>query len=304
MDRLQAMRLFTRIVELGSFSRAAEQLNLTRTAATQSIKQLEGHLGVRLLARTTRQVTPTVDGAGYYRRCLAILADVDEAEAEFFQAARHPQGRIRVDLSGSLCRLVLIPALPAFCERYPQIRLEISVSDRQIDLLREGVDCVLRIGELRDVPLVARRLGTLPQLTCASADYLTRHGTPTTLADLEGHQAVDYLSASSGKPVPFEFTVDGRVESRSLPATVAVNNGDAYVAACAAGFGLIQAPSYHVTRQLASGEFAEVLPGHRPPTLPLHALYPPNRQLSARVRVFIDWLAALFAGAAAGPGQE
>jgi LysR family transcriptional regulator, regulator for bpeEF and oprC len=294
MDRFQAMHLFTRIVELGSFSRAAEQLGLPRASATQAIKQLEARLGVRLLARTTRQVTTTADGAAYYQRCLAILADLEEAEAGFSEAARHPRGRIRVDLSGSLCRLVLIPALPAFCERYPLIRLEISVSDRQIDVIREGVDCVLRMGELRDVPLIARRLSELPQLTCASAGYLARLGVPTTLADLDSHTVVDYFSASSGKSMPLEFMVDGHIETRSLPATVAVNNGDAYVAACAANFGIIQVPYYHVTRQLASGEFVEILPQHRPPALPLNALYPPNRQLSARVKAFIDWLAELF----------
>jgi DNA-binding transcriptional LysR family regulator len=295
MDRFEAMRLFTRIVELGSFSRAAEQLDLPRASATQTIKLLEARLGVRLLARTTRQVTATADGAAYYQRCLAILADLEEAEAGISEAARHPRGRIRINLSGSLCRLLLIPALPAFCARYPLIRLEISVSDRQIDVIREGVDCVLRIGELRDVPLVARHLGELQQVTCASATYLARHGQPQTLDDLANHRVVDYFSASSGKTLPLVFMVDGRSETRSLAASLAVNNGDAYVTACAAGFGIIQVPAYHVTGQLASGEFVELLAQYRPPALPLHALYPPNRQLSARLRIFIDWLAELFA---------
>lgn len=295
MDRFQAMRLFTRIVEQKSFSRAAAQLDLPRASATQIIKQLEAHLGVRLLLRTTRQVQTTVDGAAYYQRCLSILAEVDEVEAAFSQAARHPQGRLRVDLSGSLCRLVLIPALPAFCGRYPEISLDISVQDRQIDLIREGVDCVLRFGELCDSPLVARRLAVMEQLTCASAGYLERYGVPAGLADLDGHRAVDYLSGSTGKAVPLEFAVDGRIETRALPATVAVNNGDAYVAACEAGFGIIQMPSYHVTRQLAAGSLIEILPQHRPPPLPLTVLYPQNRHLSPRVRVFVDWLAELFA---------
>ena len=294
MDRLQAMRLFTRIVELGSFSRAAEQLGLPRASATQIIQQLEAHLGVRLLARTTRQVTPTVDGAGYYRRCLRILADLDDAEAEFSQAAHHPQGRIRIDLPDSFCRLLLIPALPDFYTRYPLVRIEISVGDRQIDLIREGVDCVLRIGELRDSSLVARRLTLLDQVCCASADYIAAHGTPASLAELEHHRAVDYLSASTGKSVPFEFTLGSRIETRSLASTVAVNNGDAYVAACEAGFGLIQVPVYHVTRQLEAGTLVEVLPDFRPPPLPLTVLYPQNRHLSPRVRVFVDWLAELF----------
>ena len=304
MDRLQAMRLFTRIVELGSFTRAAGQLGLPRASATQIIKQLEAHLGVRLLARTTRQVTTTVDGASYYERCVAILAEIDEAEAEFSQSARHPQGRIRIDLSGSLCRLVLIPALPAFCRDYPRIRLEISVGDRQIDLVREGVDCVLRIGELGDVSLVARRLALLDQVTCASADYLDRHGRPKDLDDLDTHSVVDYVSASTGKSIPLAFAIGGRVETRNPAATLSVNNGDAYVAACAAGFGIIQVPRYHVTKQLASGEFEEILRQYRPPALPPNALYPTKRQLSARVRVFIDWLAELFADQARNEGPE
>ena len=299
MDRFDAMRLFARIVELGSFSRAAEQLGLPRASATQIIQQLEAHLGVRLLARTTRQVTPTVDGTGYYRRCLRILADLDDAEAEFSQAAHHPQGRIRIDLPDSFCRLLLIPALPDFYARYPLVRIEISVGDRQIDLIREGVDCVLRIGEPRDPSLVARRLTTLPQVCCASPAYLARHGVPAGLDGLAGHQAVEYQSASTGKSIPFEFAVDGRVETRSLPYMVAVNNGDAYVAACEAGFGLIQVPLYHVTRQLANGTLVEVLPAFRAPPLPLTVLYPQNRHLSPRVRVFIDWLVELFA-----PGER
>ena len=178
IDHLRALRLFTRIVELGSFSRAAEQLGLNRAAATHSIQQLERHLGVRLLARTTRQVTPTVEGAAYYERCVAILADLDEADAQFTQAARVPEGRIRLDLSAAMFRNVLAPALPEFSARYPQIRLEVSVTDRPIDLVREGVDCVLRAGDLRDVPLVARRLAHLPQVTCASAEYLAATAPP------------------------------------------------------------------------------------------------------------------------------
>ncbi len=295
MDRLQAMRLFSRIVELGSFSRAAEQLRLQRASATQIIKQLEAHLGVRLLSRTTRQVTTTVDGAAYYQRCVAILADLDEAEAEFSAAARSPRGAIRIDLPGSLCRLVLMPALPSFCARYPDIRLEITIADRLIDLLREGVDCVLRIGDPLEAPLIACRLGDLQQTTCASASYLARFGLPGTLADISHHRAVHYVSAAANKAFPLEFAVDGRIETLSLPGNVAVNNGDAYVAACMAGFGIIQVSTYLVSEQLATGELVEVLPQHRPPALPLNALYPPSRQLPTRLRVFLDWLVEMFA---------
>ncbi|WP_374243811.1 LysR family transcriptional regulator [Zoogloea sp.] len=295
MDRFQAMQLFTRIVELGSFSRAAEKLGIPRASATQIVKQLEAHLGVRLLQRTTRQVRATLDGDAYYQRCLAILADVADVEAAFTQAARHPQGRLRVDASTSFGRLVLIPALPEFCARHPEVSVELSLTDRQIDLIREGVDCVLRIGELRDSSLVARRLTALPQVCCASATYIARHGRPNRPSDLDRFEAVDYLSASTGKSVPFEFTVDGQVENRNVRARLGVNNGDAYVAACEAGFGLIQVPRYHVVRQLAAGTLVEVLQPYQPPPLPLSAVYPQNRHLSPRVRVFVDWLAEVCA---------
>jgi len=295
VDHLVAMRLFVRIVELKSFSRAAEQLELPRGSATQIIKQLEARLGVKLLLRTTRQVRTTVDGELYYARCSAILAEIDEVEAAFSQAARQPEGRIRINMSSSLCRHVLIPALPGFCTRYPDIVLDISVQDKQIDLISEGVDCVLRIGELRDSALVARPLARLEQITCASPGYLARHGMPDSLAALSGHRVVDYISASSGRSIPLEFDVDGRIEYRSLSASLAVNNGDAYVAACEADFGIIQLPTYHVRSRLKAGVLVEILPQHRPPSLPLHVLYPQNRHLSQRVRVFVDWLAELFA---------
>lgn len=295
MDRLQAMQLFTRIVDLGSFSRAAEQLALPRASATQIIKQLEAHLGVRLLQRTTRHVSPTLDGAAYYQRCISILADIEETEASFSQAARHPQGRLKVDLPASLGRIVVIPALPEFCERYPQITLDIGIGDRYIDLVRESVDCVLRLGELRDSSLVARRLNTLEQVSCASPAYVERFGAPVTLDELDAHRVVDYVSASSGKSSPLEFTVAGRVETRIVPSIVSVNNGDAYLAACEAGLGIVQVPRYRVNAQLAAGELVEVLPDLPPPPLPLSALYPHHRHLSPRVRVFVDWLAELLA---------
>lgn len=298
MDRFDAMQLFVRIVELGSFTRAAEQMGLQRATATQAIQQLEARLGVRLLQRTTRHVSVTSEGRAYHQRCLAILAEVAEADNAFTQGARQLKGVVRVDLSGSMWRHVLAPALPAFCERHPHITFDLSVSDRQIDLVREGVDCVLRSGALKDSALVARRLALQEQVTCASAAYLRRHGAPASLADLDAHRAVNYVSASSGKAVPLEFMVDGELQTRALPGSITVNNGDAYVAACEAGFGLIQLPRSHVMRQMAAGTLGEVLAQHRPPALPLSVLYPHRRHVPLRVRVFMDWLAELFQGSA------
>lgn len=305
MDRFHTMQLFTRVVELGSFTRAASQLDITRSAATQGIQQLEARLGVRLLLRTTRQVTATADGQAYYQRCRAILADVEDAEADFLHTRHQPQGRIRVDLSGSLCRRVLVPALPAFCERYPRIQLDISVRDRPIDLVREGVDCVLRIGALGDVPLVARPLGELHQVTCASPAYIARYGHPHTVADLSTpeaeHRTVGYISASRGRSLLLQFNVEGRLETLELPASVNVNNGDVYVAAGVAGLGLVQMSHYLAAAALASGALVEVLAPYRPPPLPLHVLYPPRHPLPARLRVFIDWLAQCFTPAPEAP---
>lgn len=293
MDRLMAMQLFTRIVELGSFTKAAKQQGLSRASATALIKQLEAHLGARLLQRTTRQVSATLDGRSYYQHCLAILSQVEEAESVFSQTALHPRGRLKIDLPASLGRLVVIPALPDFHERYPEIMLEISIGDRMIDLAREGVDCVVRIGELENSTLVARRLTALRQLTCASAAYVARRGLPTALEQLNEHQCVDYLSATTAKLQPLEFCIDGQVHTRALPAKVAVNNGESYVAACEAGFGIVQVPHFHVARQLQDGALVELLPQHRPPDLPMTVLYPHHQHMTPRLRVFIDWLAML-----------
>ncbi|MRW92986.1 LysR family transcriptional regulator [Duganella sp. FT80W] len=292
MDRFNAMRIFTRIVELESFSKAAEDLQIPAATATYTIKQLEARLGVRLLQRTTRHVSPTLDGQAYYQRCVRILADVEETEAGFGNSGVAPRGKLRVDLQGTLSRHYVLPRLQEFFARYPDIELEIGMSDRLVDLVREGVDCVLRVGELRDSSMVARRVATLQQVTCASAAYFERHGTPHTLEDLraQGHRAVNFYSASSGKMFPFDFIVDGEQRSVVLPGSVSVSTAEAYAACCASDLGLVQLPRYHVETQLRSGEFREVLAQWRPHAMPVSVLYPHARQLSPRVRVFVDWL--------------
>jgi DNA-binding transcriptional LysR family regulator len=295
MDRFDAMRVFTRIVELGSFTRAADQLQLPRATVTHTIKQLEARLGTRLLQRTTRQVHVTLDGEAYYQRCVQLLADLEEAETAFSQTAR-PKGKLRVDMQATLACEVVIPALPAFSARYPDIELEIGAGDRPVDLIREGVDCVLRGGELRDSSMVARRVALLEQVTCASRAYLQQHGVPLTPDALHEHWAVNYFSAQSGKTFPFEFIVGSQVQTMMLKSRVSVSSADAYVACCAADYGLIQAPRYHVAEQLAQGTLQEVLADFRPAPMPISVLYPQQRQLSPRVRVFVDWLAELFAG--------
>lgn len=293
MDRFDAMRLFTRIVELGSFSRAADDLQIPRATVTHAIKQLEARLGVRLLQRTTRQVSTTPDGHAYYARCMQLMADLEETESAFSAAASNPHGKVRMDLHGSLAMHFILPRLPEFCARYPQITLEIGMGDRTVDLVREGYDCVLRAGEPRDSSLVLRRVARLQQVTCASPAYLDRHGAPDTLEAFGTHQAINFLSSVSGKMLAFDFIVEGAAHSITLPGQVAVSHADAYVRCCEGGLGLIQLPRYHVRQQLADGSLVEVMAQYRPAPMPVSILYPHQRQLSRRVRVLVDWMTEL-----------
>lgn len=292
MDRFNAMRIFTRIVELESFSKAAEDLRMPAATATHTIKQLEARLGVRLLQRTTRHVSATPDGLAYYTRCVRILADVEETEAGFGNSGVAPRGKLRVDLQGTLAQRYVLPRLKEFFARYPDIELEIGLGDRLVDLVRDGVDCVLRAGEPRDSSMVGRRVASLRQVTCASAAYLDRYGTPATVDDLaaQGHRAVNFLSSNDGKPAPFDFIVDGAARSVTLPGSVSVGSAEAYLACCGNDLGLVQLPRYHVAAELDSGRFREVLAAWRPKPMQVSVLYPHARQLSPRVRVFVDWI--------------
>ena len=298
MDRFNAMLVFTRIVELGGFAKAADSLQMPRASVTVLIKQLEAHLGVQLLHRTTRQVSPTLDGVAYYQRCVLLLADLEEAEGLF--RSSQPKGTLRVEMPAAVGRLVVLPALPEFTDRYPQIELEVGLNDRPVDLIREGVDCVIRGGLTMDDSLVARPLVQMDQVTCASPAYLLAHGVPQSLDDLSGHQVVEYFSSASGKRYGLEFQVGDQVRLPYLPKRLAVNSAEGYLAACVAGYGLVQTPHYHVAQLLREGRLQEVLSDCLPPRLALTALYPQHRQLSPRVRVFVDWLVELCARPASG----
>ncbi|WP_330210407.1 LysR family transcriptional regulator [Pseudomonas sp. AM4(2022)] len=295
MDRFNAMRVFTRIVELGGFAKAADSLQLPRASVTILIKQLEAHLGVQLLQRTTRHVSPTLDGTAYYQRCVQLLTDLEETEAVFSTRRQNPRGTLSIDMPSGIGSLIVIPALPTFTALYPQIELEIGFNDRPVDLIREGVDCVLRGGPALDESLVARPLAMMEQLTLASPAYLEHMGTPTCLEQLAGHQMIEYVSSASGKRFGLEFLLGTELRPVNLPKVVAVNSSAGYFAACEAGYGLIQAPRYHALRQLAEGTLVQVLPEVAVPKMALTALYPPHRQLSQRVRVFVDWLVQLCA---------
>ncbi|WP_439607712.1 LysR substrate-binding domain-containing protein [Hydrogenophaga sp.] len=296
MDRFQEMQVFVRIAERGSFTQAADDLQLPRATVSNLIQRLEARLGVRLLERTTRTVRLTPDGEAYRQRCAGLLADLEEADGLFRQAA--PKGLLRVNLQGTLARNFVVPALPALLARHPQLELQIGEDDRLVDLVREGVDCVLRAGPLRDSSLVARRVALLPQITCASADYLARFGAPRTLADLAGHRAVNYLSSATGQALPLEFTVNGALKTLALSGVVSVTGADLYAGAAIAGLGLVQVPRYRVAAELAAGHLRELLADTPPPPLPVSVLYLQSRQLSARVRVFVQWLVEVFDQAA------
>lgn len=291
MDRIQAMRLFTRIVERGTFTRAAQDLQLPRPTVTHAIQNLEASLGVRLLERTTRNVQPTRDGALYYERCIRLLADLDETEGLFKSAA--PRGPLRIDMQGTLARFYIIPALPDFVRRHPDISLLISEGDRMVDLVGEGVDCVLRAGDLADSSLVGRRIATFEQVTCASPDYIKQFGVPATPDDLGEHKMVAYMASATGRPYPLEFMVDGQLTERMLASQVTVRGAEIYTASGLAGFGLIQVPRYRIEHEIAASRLQVVLARFPPPVMTFSILYPQNRQLSARVRVFSDWLTEL-----------
>ncbi|TAL94248.1 MAG: LysR family transcriptional regulator [Paraburkholderia sp.] len=290
MDRLQAIEVFTRVVETNSFSKAAELLDLPRGSVSNLIQGLEEHVGVRLLNRTTRSVSVTDDGALYYERCVRILADLADADSSLSNKIQNPSGMIRVDTSGTLARTLLLPMLDDFYRRYPEIEVRLGLADRNIDIVQDGVDCVIRMGALEESSLVARRIGNAALTTCASPAYLEEHGTPATIEDLRAHRAVNYVSARSGKTFPFEFEVDGEIVKVSLDGLLAVNDGTVYVSAGVRGFGIIQPSRFMVADLIGRGELREILTGYRTPTTPLSLVYPHRRNLSSRVRAFTDWV--------------
>jgi len=292
MDRLHTMQVFSRVAEHGSFVKAAEQLDLPRATVTNAVQQLERHLGVRLLHRTTRKVTLTHEGTLYLERCHRVLAELADAESLFAGQVR-PSGVVRIDLPERLGRLRVIPALPRFFERYPDIRLKLSTTDRFVDPVGEGIDCVVRVGALRDSSLVAKRIGELAQINCGSKEYLDRHGRPRTPADLPQHLAVNFFSSRTGRDLDWEYQEHGRDHTVKMRAQVSVTSSDAYLACCLAGLGLVQVPRQGLEGLLAEGRIEEVLPRWRPAPLPAWVIYAHNRQLSPRVRSVVDWVADL-----------
>jgi LysR family transcriptional regulator for bpeEF and oprC len=297
MDKFAAMQAFVRVVEAGSFTKAADSMGLPKPTVTRAVQTLEAQLQTKLLNRTTRRVTVTVDGAAYYDRALRILGEMDELESSMTHAKANPRGRLRIDVGASVGRLLLIPALPDFHVRYPDIQIDLGVSDRPVDLLGENVDCVLRAGEVTDQSLVARRIGDFHLVLAASPDYLKRHGTPRHPNELENgtHRAVNYFSHRTGRPFPYTFTRgDERIEF-DMPHMLSVNDSSAELAAGLVGLGIVRTTTFEAQPYFANGELVPLLLDWCADSISIYVVYPPNRHLSTKLRVFVDWVAELFA---------
>jgi DNA-binding transcriptional LysR family regulator len=287
MDRFDAMQAFARVVETGSFTKS-------KTTVTQLVQQLEARLRVRLLNRTTRKVNVTADGAAYYERVIRLLADLDDAETSLSNASTSPRGRLRVDVPSPLARLILIPALPAFYARYPEIQLDMGVSDRVVDIIDENVDCVVRGGEITDLSLVARHVGDLPISVYAAPSYLQRAGTPAHPSEVEGsqHRVVSFIGRTR-TVIPYELQRGGEKINIQGRHVLSVDDGNAYLAAGLAGLGILPLPDYMASAHLVSGELVRLFEDWRLEPMPLYLAFPPNRHVSAKLRVFMEWVVEL-----------
>lgn len=292
MDRIELYKVFARVVECSNFTRAADSLGMPRSSVSAAIQELEERVGTRLLHRTTRKVSTTEDGIVFYGRCTQIVDEIEDVE-NLFRRNATPFGKLKVDVPGRIGRLIVAPALPEFLARHPGIDVSMGVTDRAVDLIEDGLDCVLRVGPLDDSGLISRKIGKLPLINVASPAYLEQHGRPQTPADLAAHWAVNYASPSTGRIENWEWIEQGAIRSVPMRARVTVNGAEAYIACCLAGLGLIQIPAYDVASHLRNGELVEIMPGHRAESMAMTLLYPHRRNLSPRLQLFADWLEIL-----------
>ncbi|HEV3428199.1 MAG TPA: LysR family transcriptional regulator [Paraburkholderia sp.] len=298
MDRLQTMQIYVNIVERGSFTQAAEALQLHRPAVTKAVQQLEAELGIRLLNRSTRRVSTTAEGEAFYQRCVQLLANVNETFASFAQFAQHrpqPKGRLRIELPVALAKSMVVPALPDFQQLYPQVEIVLGVNDQPADLISEGIDCVVRVGELKDSGLIARQIGMVQMATGASPAYLARHGVPRTLDDLQAHKAVNFFSGRNRRVMDWTFRPGGKTVALKLQSGILTDNFDALLACGLAGCGIVQALRPALQPYIDTGHLVEVLPNIAPVPKPVSVMYPNRDHLPGKVRVFIDWIAELAA---------
>ncbi|HEY7929277.1 MAG TPA: LysR family transcriptional regulator [Steroidobacteraceae bacterium] len=293
MDKLQAMALFVRVVDTGGMGRAAEDLGIPKATATTLMQKLEAALGVKLLNRTTRRISVTPDGAAYYTRAAAILAEVRDAEEALSQRSVAPHGRLRVDAPTLIARSVIVPALPAFLSQYPDIELALACNERHFDLVAEGIDCALWIGEVEDPRLVARKTGFLYFATCAAPSYIAAHGSPAHPRELAQHRCLNRFSPRSGQSVEWVFSKHGERVQAVFPGQLALDDQNSYVTAAEAGLGIAQMPAFVVKEAVERRALELVLADWLAEPSALHIVYPQSRHLSRRVRVFVDWLAHL-----------
>lgn len=290
MDKFHAMQVFVRVAEMESFTRAAESLGLPKGSVSRQLQTLENHLGTRLLHRTTRRVQLTQDGQVFYERCLDLLSMLEDMDSLFQYDPLTLSGKLRVDMPAAMASGYIIPRLPEFLQHYPGIEIELSSSDRTVDVVREGFDCVIRVGELKESGLIARRIGTIALINCASPDYLARFGTPSQPEELSAHAMVHYTQQLGQPAQGFEY-FDGQQYHRiQTGGVVTVNSTETYRAACVAGLGVIQVPAAGIQPLLASGELVEILHAFPARPMPVSLLYPHRRNVARRVSVFMEWL--------------
>ncbi|MFM0042916.1 LysR family transcriptional regulator [Paraburkholderia sediminicola] len=294
MDKLQAMTIFARVVEAQSFSKAAQTLSMPRSSVTTIIKSLEHHLGTTLLRRSTRTLSLTDAGNRYYASCRAILSDIQQAEGDLSEDAAAPRGRVRADMPGVIGRAIVLPRLREFEQRFPDIELVLGLSDRPADLIYDGIDCVIRSGELADSTLSARQLGQLVWLTCASPRYLKEHGEPETVSGLSTHRAINYISNATGRPLDWRFSVDGETLTMTMQSRFAVNETEAYLQCGLEGLGLIQLSEFVALPYLKTGRLKEILAHARCSPVPISLVYPHGRHASGATRAFVDWVVEIF----------
>lgn len=295
MDQLLAIRAFSRVVEAGNFTKAADSLRMPKATISKLVQTLEAHLGVQLLSRTTRRVAVTPEGAAYYEKSARVMKELEDIDASLSAAKGRPRGHLRVDVGSSVASRLLLPALPAFLDRYPEIRIDVGVSDRDIDLVADNVDCVIRGGRVTDTTLISRTIGRASWITCATPGYVERFGTPKHPRHLEEHhRVVNYLTARTGRDVPMRFSDKQRPVEITARHLVRVNESNAHLAAGLAGLGVIQTFSFIARPAVDRGELVPLLARFQPPPYEFHLAYPPNRYVSNRLRVFIDWAAELF----------
>jgi DNA-binding transcriptional LysR family regulator len=290
------MTVFAKVVEQGSFARAAERLSISASACSRQVAELEAHLGSRLLNRTTRRLSLTESGQGFYERCVQLLADLQDAELAAGESAVRPRGTIRLTTSINFGVRHVSPAIGAFLVKYPEVKFDVSLSDRIVDLVEEGYDLAIRIGAAGGETVVARKLGEARMVACASPAYLKAHGAPKTPEDLARHRCLTYEYMPVRNVWPFRGK-DGREHAIRVAGPLHSNNGDLLAAAAVAGVGIAYEPEFILGPDLKAGRLVPILPSYTAPLGPIYAVYPSRRYLSAKVRAFVDFLAQRYADA-------